>query len=240
MHSPEVLAFSIWRPWPTIHKKPLGRNNPKWALPIRRRVDGSFFISRFAYVNGVELYWPSLIDVWHMEPGGKDALTVCERRWKDKAGKWHFSKAWRWHIWHWHVAPVFIYNIRRRLLTRCAECGGPDRKGHRVNVSNGYQRNKVPIWCSEQGLYHSECAAKNRERHHHHDPRGCYACSGSSSFEFKRQNAIQHKLPLITPKMPQAQREVLEPLHMAVKLGILPYEKAVQTYNNKRQAAQWQ
>lgn len=189
MRSPEVLAFSIVRPWPQISKQPMRRSAPKWQLPIVKRTDGSFFISRFAYANGYELYFPSLLDIWHMEPGGKDSLTVCKHRVTDKDGKFvKWSNVWRWHVWHWKISPVFIYNIRRRLFTRCAWCGGPDRKGNRVNHSFGHDRVKAPLWIGEHGLYHSECmAAMNKERHQH-DPRGCYACSGKAAFEFNRNN----------------------------------------------------
>lgn len=243
MHSPEVLAFSIVRPWPTIHKKPIGRNNPKWALPIRRRADGSLFTSRFAYFNGAELYWPSIIDIWHMEPGGADSLTVCQNKIYDsKTGKFKkFTRRWRWHFWHWKITPVFLYGWRRYLFTRCAECGGPSRKGNVVNHSDaGWGGGpKVPLWCGEVHLYHAECLSKKSKRHHDHDPRGCYSCSGKESFAFNRSGAAVSKLPRVMPNMPIEQRKVLESLNLAVKLNVLPHDRAVETYNSKKLAARW-
>lgn len=242
MHSPEVLAWSVYRPWPTIRKQSHRANAPKWQLPIRKRKGRlSFYMSHFGYFNGYELYWPSIIDVWHMEPGGRDALTVCRDRYKNKKGEWKFTNGWKWHFWHYKVSWSFIYGWRRRLLTRCAECGGPDRKGNRVNVSNGGWdgRPKVPIWCGEVHLFHSECLSKLNKRHHDHDPRGCYACSGKASFDFKRQAATQHKLPPVSRDMPPEQRRVLESLNLAVQMRVLPYERALETYNNKRKAARW-
>lgn len=176
MHSPEVLAFSILRPWPKITKR------------TKSRVTSIKLGSHFWYIGDYELYFPSLIDVWHIEPGGADALTVCKDRIRDKDGKFvRWSHTWKWHFWHYKVSWTFIYGWRRRLLTRCAECGGPSRKGNVVNHSFGGNRVKVPLYIGEQGLYHSKCMSEVSKRMHEHDPRGCYACSGKASFEFKRR-----------------------------------------------------
>lgn len=242
MHSPEALAFSIVRPWPQISKSPMRKNVPKWQLPIIRRSDGSFMLSRFAYANGRELYFPSLFDIWHMEPGGRDSGSVCKTKWyKDKNGNDRAKQTWRWHFWHYKVTPVFIYDIRRRLLTRCAECGGPDRKGNRVNHSNsGWGGGpKVPIWCGEVHLYHADCLAKLSKQRHEHDPRGCYACSGKASFEFNRRDALPKTLPAINPFMPPKQRELLSSLHVAVDLGFSTQEAAIKSYAAQKKAATW-
>lgn len=243
MRSPEVLAFSIVRPWPQISKQPMRRNSPKWRLPIVRRDDGSFYISRFAYANGYELFFPSMFDIWHIEPGGMDSGTVCKHRVNDTAGKFvRWSKAWKWHVWHWQISPVFIYDIRRRLLTRCAECGGADRKGNRVNHSDGGfgGRPKVPIWCGEVHLFHADCLAKLSKQRHTHDPRGCYACSGATSFDFNRRDAMPHTLPAINPFMPPKQRELLSSLKISMDLGLVTQEAAIKSYMAKKKAAIWQ
>ena len=162
MHSPEVLAFSIRRIWPEIHKNSMRKNAPRWQAPIHRRDDGSWMISPFAYVPGHELYFPSLLDVWHMEPGGRDSLTVCKHRITDDQGNFvRWSNAWKWHVHHWKISPVFIYTIRRKLLTRCARCGGRSVKGNQVNHSltwNGGAGTKW--WQPEKHLFHSKCAAE--------------------------------------------------------------------------------
>lgn len=181
MHSPEVLAWSILRPWPKISKR---RESP--VNDARGKVQIKLG-SHFWYVGKYELYFPSIIDVWHIEPGGKDSLTVCKDRIRDEDGKFvRWSHAWKWHFWHYKVSWSFIYGWRRRLLTRCAECGGPSRKGNVVNHSFG-GRSKMPIYLGEHGLYHSECMAKVSKRQHEHDPRSCYGCSGKASFEFNRR-----------------------------------------------------
>jgi len=242
MHSPEVLAFSIKRPWPYI-KKPITKNNPKWALPIRRRADGSFYTTPFAYFNGKELYWPSIIDVWHMEPGGKDSLTVCKHRVYDEHGKFvKYSKLWKLHVWHWKITPVFIYGWRRRLFTRCAGCGGPSRKGKQVNHSNnGWGGGpKTPLYTSEHGLYHAECSAKLHKARHAHDPATCYNCTGSASIKKPEPTpAHANYLPKPRRNMPEAQRAALDSLNLAVNLNILPHAKALETYKNKLEASKW-
>lgn len=184
MHSPEVLAFSIYRPWPKIHTKAMRPNTPRWQLSIRWSKGHGLRISHFAYFNGVELYWPSIIDVWHMEPGGKDALSVCQKVEKDENGTWHYSKGWQFHFWHYKISWSFIYGWRRWLFTRCAECGGASRKGHVVNVSSGgWDGNaKTPLWCGEIKLFHSECYSQVSKQTHRHDPAKCYACSGDAAF----------------------------------------------------------
>jgi len=111
-----VVAFEIPRPWP--------RRN---GLSGRR-------------------YWPALVTVWHVEPGGHDAFEVCK----------HASR-WQWHVWHWKVQIPFFRKIKRSLFERCIECGrrypwgyapvshqwdGPDARWFRVRRLN----------------YHHECS----------------------------------------------------------------------------------
>ncbi len=114
MHDPLVVAFEIRRPWPK-------------RTPRRRYY-----------------YWPSLITIWHAEPGGRDAFEVCKR-----------SSHWRWHLHHWKIQIRPLQNLRRRLLTSCAECG---RKGS-PNISHQWDRERSPWWRGERGLYHRECSS---------------------------------------------------------------------------------
>ena len=190
MHSPEVLAFHIRSPFPTrMNKKKLPPEAQQWKSPFYWSKGRGLRFSPFMHLAGREFHFEDIAMIWHIEPGGKDALTVCERRWKDAEGKWHYSKAWRWHIWHWQVSPSLLYKWRRRLFTRCAYCGGPSRKGSVVNVSDGGWDGapKTPLWCGEIQLYHSKCHAIISNNRHRHDPRGCYGCSGKASFEFNRR-----------------------------------------------------
>lgn len=137
MHDPGVVAFNIRRPW------------PKRSTPILRderwRFRGAFWT-----IAGRGLYWPALVTVWHRESGGKDAFAVC-----GPAGRWQ----WRWHVHHWHLQFPPLQHLRRRLLTRCAWCGGRSRRRDAVNVSHTWDGLKSPWWRGERGLFHSDCSS---------------------------------------------------------------------------------
>lgn len=128
MHDPLVVAFRIRRPWPTK------RDKTGWR------------------------YWPEILTVWHREPGGHDALTICRKRAQQPDGTWTYSRTWRWHIHHWKLQVPPLQELRRRLLTRCTWCGGRSRKGDAVNVSNGGGRRREPWWRGERGLCHVDCS----------------------------------------------------------------------------------
>jgi hypothetical protein len=118
MHDPLVVAFEIKRPWPRRRTRP-GRH-----------------------------YWPALITVWHREPRGADALSVCKH-----------GTRWRWHVHHWRLQVPPLQHLRRFLLTRCAWCGGKSRKGDMVNVSHSWDGPTGRWWQGEPGLYHSDCSS---------------------------------------------------------------------------------
>lgn len=158
MHDPMCVAFEIPRPIPKRSKsydatpgQPRWRARYKWAT-WRKPWKGW---SKFWTVAGIGLYWPSLITVWHVEPGGRDALTVCRPRpTKRPDGTWHYSRRWHWHVHHWHIQIPSLQHLRRALLTRCEECG---RKGS-PNVSHQWDRERGRWWQGERGLYHGQCS----------------------------------------------------------------------------------
>lgn len=137
MHDPLVVAFEVRRPWPA-----------RWRHPDGAR------------------YFPPLITVWHREPGGHDSGEVCKhyRRWQDEDGKWHTSwmRRWRFHVWHWHVQVHPAQALRRRLLTRCAWCGGRPRKGDAVNIGHSWDGPRGRWWRGEPGLFHVDCSSVER------------------------------------------------------------------------------
>lgn len=101
--------------------------------------------------------WPGrrfgieLVNVWHMEPGGHDALTVCKR-----------DSRWRWHVHHWRLTFPLLWAWRRRLLTRCSWCGGRDSKADPVNCSHANHIGaapRAPWWRGETNLTHRECSS---------------------------------------------------------------------------------
>jgi hypothetical protein len=105
----------------------------------------------------ITIPWPrqrfglTLVEVWHYEPGGADALTVCKR-----------GSRWRWHVHHWGLTFPWLYAIRRRLLTRCAWCGGRHTKTDRVDVSHANwigAAPRAPWWRGETNSVHSDCSS---------------------------------------------------------------------------------
>lgn len=129
MHDPLVVAFEIRRPWPSK------RDSTGWR------------------------YWPPLITVWHREPCGHDALTVCRKRTKLADATWKYSRTWRWHVHHWKAQLHPMQDLRRRLLTRCTWCRGRSRKGDAVNVSLSWDGPRARWWQGERGLHHGDCSA---------------------------------------------------------------------------------
>lgn len=145
MHDPMVVAFELRRPWPKIRKL---TPNPS-RLPT--------FSAAFWRFRTVELYWPGLITVWHVEPGGADAGTVCTPA--DR----------RRHLRHWKIQVHPWQHFRRWAFTRCSWCSGRSRRGDPVNVSSGWGHDSTPThwWQSERGLFHRDCAST------HHAHRTC-------------------------------------------------------------------
>jgi hypothetical protein len=132
MHDPMVVAFEIRRPWP-------------------RRSSGSG-----------RRYWPSLVTVWHVEPGGRDSGDVCPHyrtiRRPDGKKRTVVLHGWRWHVHHWRIQIHPLQALRRRALTRCTWCGGRSQRTDLVNTSHGSGR-RASWWRGEQGLYHSDCSS---------------------------------------------------------------------------------
>jgi len=150
MHDLMVVQFQIRRPWPTVRRKTHNFNNgrrfafrhtwAKWYKPWQGW-------SCFWKIGNRELYWPSFITVWHVEPGGRDSGSVCSR------------KARRWHLHHWRIQVHLLQHLRRWALTRCEWCGGRSRKGDQVNVSHQWDRDRGQWWRGERGLFHGDCSA---------------------------------------------------------------------------------
>lgn len=155
MTDPLVVACVIRRPWPqrsaADDAKP---GQPRWR--IRRH-------SAFWTLAGRGFYWPPLITIWHVEPGGRDPGEVCKqgRRIQRPDGTWESRvlRGWRWHVWHWRIQVHPFQAWRRWLLTRCEWCGGRSRTGDAVNISHQWDRKREPWWRGERGLFHTDCSA---------------------------------------------------------------------------------
>lgn len=118
MHDPMVVAFEIRRPWP----KHVNWTNRSW-------------------------YFPAVVTVWHVDPGGYDSFDKCKR-----------DSHWQWHIHHWKIQVRPLQALRRRLLTRCEWCRGGSRKRDVVNFSHSWDGPKNRWWRGEKGLYHQDCS----------------------------------------------------------------------------------
>lgn len=183
MHDPLVVAFEIRRPWPQRSPLPAaGHRDVRWKIRLRHdhtpacaneppHPEGPFpwwkpsSYSAFARLAGRDFYWPPVITVWHREPGGRDALTVCMKRTQRPDGEWKYSRGWRFHAHHWKIQVHPTQQLRRRLLTRCEWCGGRDAKGDRVNYSLQWHRSKGHWWQGERGLYHRDCSSISTAHH---------------------------------------------------------------------------
>lgn len=185
MHDPMVVAFTIRRPWPqrsTLHDaKPC---QPRWSIrhhhtcgdhcadQAKHRTSNPFpwwrarSYSVFWTIAGRGWYFPDLITIWHVEPGGHDSGEVCPHyqrtRQPDGTYRSRVLHGWRWHVHHWRVQVGPLQHLRRRLLTRCTWCQGRSRKRDAVNVSNGGGRERTPWWRGERGLFHMDCSSVAR------------------------------------------------------------------------------
>lgn len=152
MHDPMVVAFEIRRPWP---KRVSRLSKVRWGVQLP-----------FVTVAGRTFLFPGLITVWHCEPGGLDSGMVCQQheRVQDAAGtwRWKFHHGWRFHVRHWRLQVHPLQRLRRRLLTRCAWCSGPSRKGAVVNVRAQWDGPRGRWWQGEPGLYHAGCSTADR------------------------------------------------------------------------------
>jgi hypothetical protein len=157
MHDPLVVAFEIRRPWPrrdrAYDKKPGRVSLHSWRGP-------------FWVIGGKGFYWPTMVTVWHREPGGHDSGEVCRHYVKrvgaDGQYKLTMLNGWRFHVHHWKIQVSPLQELRRRLLTRCAWCGGRSRKRDSVNHSHQWDGPRGRWWRGEPGLYHLDCSSVSR------------------------------------------------------------------------------
>lgn len=144
MHDPFTIAFELRRPWPRIEAH---RTRRAAEQGIRWRLSDPYPV-----LAGRGLYWPALVTVWHRDPSGYDA-TTCP-----------YGGHWRLHVHHWRLQVPPLQHLRRRLLTRCAVCGGRSVKGRAVNVSTQWDGPTGHWWQGEPGLTHSDCYTKRSAR----------------------------------------------------------------------------
>lgn len=120
MHDPDVVAITIPSPLPRRKRYRDAREGERrWTLGVRRRTNAENLGERVYPWWRLAGYEPRLagrafglnsaITIWHHEPGGRDAFTVCKHGWK-------------WHVRHWRVQVHLVQQLRRRFFVRCDEC----------------------------------------------------------------------------------------------------------------------
>lgn len=140
MHDPLFVAFELRRPWPSRYRMPKTSGQPRWKWDRRHR---SFWSrSCFMTLAGRDFYFPSLLTVWHREPGDRDSGEDC--------GYPHGLQLLR-HLDHLQLQIHPWQRFRRWAFTRCAWCGGPSRKADTINLR--------PAGQGERGLVHHDCSS---------------------------------------------------------------------------------
>lgn len=89
MHDPMVVAFDIKIPVPYFWSK-ADANQKRWSLQVWRRTNEANRGERChawwrpkgyrVTVAGRQLRWRTIATIWHVEPKGHDALTICRKR----------------------------------------------------------------------------------------------------------------------------------------------------------------
>jgi hypothetical protein len=164
MHDPMVVAHEIRRPWPSRSSFSNGERRWQirysWATWRTLWKPGTY--RAFWTLAGREFFFPALVVVWHVEPGGRDCGEVC-KHWRTKRdGQRVPDRRWKWHIRHWKLQFPPLQALRRSLLTRCAWCGGRSRKGDQVNCSHQWDGPRGKWWHGEPGLFHADCSSIER------------------------------------------------------------------------------
>jgi hypothetical protein len=164
------LAF-----WSVRERTVFDRNGDEIRTPVRRRLQ--FHPAFFRVGHRWEWYLPAVVTVWHRDPKNDGSDHSCANRAgarRQAAIKQHRYLAaafWDWwwrrydlfHVHHWTVQLDFAQAVRRRLLTRCATCGGRSTRerpvNHSLSWSDGRPKTFRERWLrGEQGLHHRDCS----------------------------------------------------------------------------------
>lgn len=168
MHDPLVVAFEIPAPIPRhLEWRDPKPGQPRWALHRRRRTNPEnrgqpvYHWWRPAgyslVVAGRALGLNPVVTVWHREPRGADSGTICKHYVTTKDAGRKPTEAWRWHFWHWKIQVHATQWLKRRLWSRCAECGRSFRR--RDMVIGTSWNGKGPRWFrGEPDIIHRQCS----------------------------------------------------------------------------------
>lgn len=181
MHDPKVVAWEIVLPIPRrgyFHNDARKPDDYRWGTRRRTRTNPENLgepvypwyrlkaWKPFRIAGRALRLWP-VGTIWHNEPGGKDALTVCRNRITNDDGEFvRFTTGWRWHIHHWSFQWFFEQRLRRFLFERCKECGRRYPWGY-APVSHSWGEPKSRWFKVEGRAYHHECSALRSLRASH-------------------------------------------------------------------------
>ena len=175
MHDPKVVAWELILPiprrgWKFNDAKP---GQYRWGARRRLRTNPENLgepvfpwwrpkgWTSFRVAGRALRLWP-VGTIWHNEPGGKDAFTVCRRRINNDAGEFvRYSNGWRWHVHHWSLQWFFEQRLRRFFFERCRKCGRRYPCGY-APVSHSWGEGKSRWFHVEPRAYHHECSALGR------------------------------------------------------------------------------
>nr|AMP54236.1 hypothetical protein [uncultured bacterium]AMP54320.1 hypothetical protein [uncultured bacterium]AMP54354.1 hypothetical protein [uncultured bacterium]AMP54432.1 hypothetical protein [uncultured bacterium] len=141
MYKSHTLAFSIRRPWPKREPAFERSEQPRWKLR------GTFWT-----IAGRQWYWPSLIEIYHVEPHDFDTRTPC------------MSRRWRLHFWHWRFQIIPVQSMKQFLFERCIECGKGYSWGY-ATFSHEWHEQKSRWFRVTRRAYHYECSLLVTLRH---------------------------------------------------------------------------
>ena len=157
MHDPMVVAHEIPSPIPE-RVRWRERGGKRWGFDVARRTNAEDLGQRtyrwwrlrgYTLRLGGRAYGlRTAFTIWHVEPKGRDAFTVCKR-----------GSRWKWHVHHWRVQVHYEQRLRRFLLERCEKCGRRFPWGY-APVSHSWSTPKSR-W--RDGVvrrsYHHECSS---------------------------------------------------------------------------------
>jgi hypothetical protein len=178
MERDPLPAFAFWR---LRDRVTVGRDGQEQRTPLRRRI---MFSGAFFRLGRWEWYLPSVLTVWHRDPGADGTDSSCRnaaRARRQAAIKSHRFLAaawWDWwwrhydvfHVHHWTIQFDLAQELRRWALTRCETCGGRQTRGRAINFhvvvdrdAEDRRRGKRSFrerWLTgERNLHHHDCSA---------------------------------------------------------------------------------